>query len=211
MSKRPASRTPSPSTPVPIAVRLAQNGILSAAVGVFAKKGAVATRVEDLLKAADVARRTFYKYFSNKDDVLVALYQLATGELVRAVQSSGLQSADPLQGLHRGIDFYLDYHVGNAALIKVLVEHAIPSESPMAPLRRRFREQLIELLASAAERATGQRADPLTYTALLAALEGTSLYLVEDGEAPSPAAIARAKKVMHTMLDRVIGVAERPR
>lgn len=205
MSKR--ADPPQPA-PLPLSTRLAQNGILAAAVGVFARKGAVATRVEDLLKAADVARRTFYKYFSSKEDVLAALYELATGEIVRAVQATGESSGDPLQALHWGIDFYLDYHVGNAALIKILVEHAIRSDSPLAPLRRRFRAQLVEVMATAAARATGERADPLTYVALLAALEGTSLYLLEDG-APSPAAIARAKKVMHAMLDRVLGATKR--
>jgi AcrR family transcriptional regulator len=205
MNKRTALRAAAPSpSPLSLAVRLAHNGILSAAVGVFAKKGAVATRVEDLLKAADVARRTFYKYFGSKEDVLASLYELATADLVRAVQAQSEENRDPLVGLHRGIDFYLDYHVGNAALIKVLVEHAIPSDSALAPLRRRFRAQLVELMASAAERATGTRPDPLTCIALLVALEGTSLYLLEEGE-PSHAQIERAKKVMHGMLDRVIG------
>jgi AcrR family transcriptional regulator len=193
------------SQPLPLSSRLAQNGILAAAASVFTKKGAVATRVEDLLRAADVARRTFYKYFSSKEDVLAALYELATTELVRAVAGEATGTRDRLAALHRGIDVYLDYHVGNAALIKILVEHAIRSDSPLAPLRRSFRTQLVEIMGAAAHRATGERADPLTWVALLAALEGTSLYLVENG-APTAADLARAKKVMHTMLDRVIGV-----
>ena len=192
-------------TPVPLSARLAQNGILAAAAGVFTKKGAVATRVEDLLKAADVARRTFYKYFSSKEDVLAALYEVATGEIVRAIALQAGGGGDPLAALHRGIDFYLDYHVSSGGLIKILAEHAIRSDSPLAPLRRRFREQVVELMAAAVERATGQRHDPITYVALLVALEGTSLYLLEGERAPSASEIARAKKVMHAMLDRVIG------
>jgi AcrR family transcriptional regulator len=202
-------RSPAPSS-APLSVKLAQNGILAAAVGVFAKKGALATRVEDLLEAADVARRTFYRYFGSKEDVLAALYDLATGELVRAIQLLSSDD-DPLGGLHRVLDLYLDFHVGNGALIKVLVEEAIRSESPLAPMRRRFRDQMAGELARAAERATGEEQDPITFTALLAALEGTSLYLLEGHGAPSPQLVARAKRAMHRMLDRVAGVPERPR
>jgi AcrR family transcriptional regulator len=201
MSKR--SQQSAAPLPLSLAMRLAQNGILSAAVGVFTKKGAVATRVEDLLKAADVARRTFYKYFASKDDVLAALYDLATGELVRQVQAASEESGDPVAGLRQGIDVYLDYHASNAALVKILVEHAIPSDSVLAPIRRRFRGQCVELMASAAEKATGRRPDTMTCIALLGALECTSLFLVEDG-APSPAQIERTKKVMHRMLDSFI-------
>lgn len=211
MSKRaPNASSSPPMSSLALGARLAQNGILAAAVRVFAKKGIVATRVEDLLSAAAVARRTFYKYFGSKEDVLVALYELATRELVRAVEAVGGAADDPIAGLHRGIDVYLDYHAGNAALIRVLVEHAISSDSALAPLRRRFRARLVDLMASTAERATGERPDPLTCIALLVALEGTSLYLVESGE-PAPAEIGRAKQAMHRMLDRVLGAQPRRR
>jgi AcrR family transcriptional regulator len=191
----------------PIALRLAQNGILAAAVGVFAKKGAVATRVEDLLQAANVARRTFYRYFDSKEDVLAALYQLATGELVQLIESASEQR-EPIAALHRALDLYLDFHVDNGALIKVLVESAIRSDSPLAPLRRRFRDQMAGVLAQVTERAGGQKHDPILFLGLLAALEGTSLYLLEEG-APSRPLVARAKRAMHTMIDRVMAIDRR--
>jgi AcrR family transcriptional regulator len=190
--------------PTRISGRLQQNGILAAAASVFKKKGAVATRVEDLLRAADVARRTFYKYFESKEDVLAALYEVATQEIVAAVLRAG-DPSNPLVALHRGIDFYLDYHVSNATLIKILEEHAIRSDSPLAPLRRRFRTQMVEVMITVAESVANERVDPMTCVALLVALEGTSLYLVEGKEPPSASEIARAKKVMHRMLDRVLG------
>src|SRR4051794_37858423 len=59
-----------------LARRLAERGILISAIAVFTKKGAGATRVEDILESAGVARRTFYKYFRGKDDVLAGLYEL---------------------------------------------------------------------------------------------------------------------------------------
>src|ERR1700730_835353 len=65
--------------------RVVENGILAAAMKVFARRGFAATRVEDVLEEAGVARRTFYRYFTSKEDVLAAVYELATTELLRAL------------------------------------------------------------------------------------------------------------------------------
>ena len=197
-------RAASPAAPVSLSVRLAQSGILAAAAGVFARKGAAATRVEDLLEAAGVARRTFYKYFGSKEAVLCALYELATTELLRAVQGAG-DASDPLPTIRAGIDLYLDYHAENAALLKVIIEYSIRSDSPLAPLRRRFREQLVEILENAARAGSRHRHDRFTYVALISALEGLSLVLLEDGG--KPAEIARAKAAMHDLVERVLGAA----
>src|SRR5262249_46292847 len=51
----------------PLLERLATAGILRAAIDVFSRHGFAATRVEDILEAANVARRTFYKHFSSKE------------------------------------------------------------------------------------------------------------------------------------------------
>src|SRR5215475_13080759 len=101
----------------PLAARVAQSGVVAASVGVFARRGFVATRVEDILAAAGIARRTFYKYFQSKEDVLAAIYDFATGELLREIQSAAETSDDdPFASVLRGLDTYLDYHAENAPL-----------------------------------------------------------------------------------------------
>src|SRR5580658_5491801 len=62
--------------------RLGSAGIVGAAATVFARLGFAAARVEDILAAAGIARRTFYKSFSSKEDVRAAVYQLALRELL---------------------------------------------------------------------------------------------------------------------------------
>ena len=51
--------------------------ILKGAAGVFAKRGVRAASVEDILKAAGISRRTFYRFYKNKEDVLSAMSKLA--------------------------------------------------------------------------------------------------------------------------------------
>src|ERR1700704_6191626 len=113
---------------IDLASQVAQGAIVGPAVGVFTRMGFAATRVEDLLAAAGIARRTFYKYFRSKEEVLAAVYMLATGELLKAVRGAGAAGGasegteGPVAAMRRALDVYLDYHVDNAPLLKVLVE-----------------------------------------------------------------------------------------
>ncbi len=180
-----------------------RQSIVSGAIGVFAARSFAEVRVEDILDAAKVARRTFYKHFRNKDEVLAAIYDFATGELLRAMQASALEPRDPLQIAHRVLDVYFDFHQANPRLLGTLMQQARNPSSPLAPYRRRFRDQLVELMDRAVRGALGDRHDPLLYVALLAALEGTSLDLLLD-EADDRE-VGRARKVMHELLDCTLG------
>lgn len=187
--------------------RVAQTSITAAAVAVFARLGYAATRVEDLLEGAGISRGTFYKYFQSKEDVLAAVYELATGELVRAMREATAASAEPLQAILLGLDLYLDYHVDNAPLLRVLVEQAIRSESPIAAARQRFRDELVRSIEEAVKASGGEKQDAMLYAALLSALEGLSLELLRraPGEAKIPRAkVQRAKRVMRLLIARVL-------
>ncbi len=183
-----------------LSTKLAQGGIIAAAAEVFARQGFAAARVEDLLEAAGIARRTFYKYFTGKEEVLAALYELATTELYKAVASAAT-SGDALGAVRAGVDAYLDYHADNARLLRVLVEQAIRSDSPLSPLRRRFRDELAQLIDAAVRARTGEVNDVMLYTALISALEGLSLDLLSSGASSND--VTRAKRVMHLLIDRV--------
>jgi AcrR family transcriptional regulator len=185
-----------------LAKRIARGGIVAAAAVVFARQGFASARVEDILAAAGIARRTFYKYFESKEDVLAALYEVATAELLASISRA---SGDNLDAVRAALDAYLDYHVENAALVKVLTEQAIRSDGPLAVMRRRFRADLVRLLDHAVRTRTGEQHDPMLYAALVSALEGLSLdLLVDDVREETPRDVARAKQVMHLILDRVL-------
>jgi AcrR family transcriptional regulator len=192
-AKRPATLS--------LSARLARNEIVGAAVGVFSRMGFRATRVEDVIAAAGISRRTFYKYFAGKDEVLAAIYEVATGELLGAMRAAAESSADPLDGLRLGLDVYLEFHVQNATLVRILVEQGMRADSALAPLRKLFRARLVEL---AARTTVGAPAEPWLHLALISAMEGLSLELLDTGH-PDARDVARAKHAAHTLLDRVLG------
>jgi len=194
---------------VALSSRLTQGGVIAAAVGVFSKLGFAATRVEDILDAAGIARRTFYKHFDGKEGVLTAVYELATGELLKVMRSAAVPEENPFDAIRRGLDVYLDYHVQNAALVRVLVEQAVRSDSPLFAVRKHFRSDLVRLVDDAVRASSGETNDPLLYVALISSLEGVSLELLAEGA--TPAAVHRAKRVMHQLLERVLPPARAAR
>jgi AcrR family transcriptional regulator len=176
-----------------------ENGILAAAMKVFARRGFAATRVEDVLEEARIARRTFYRYFTSKEDVLAAVYELATEELLRAFDEASESVVDPLSGVRAGVELYLDFHVENAALLRVLIEQSVRSDSPLAGQRRRLRARILSTLVRAADTRGVAPLDGFTYVALVSALEGVALELLEG--AASPSDVDRAKKAIHALVE----------
>src|SRR5882672_5525651 len=62
--------------------------ILRAATTVFGRLGYGATSVEAILAEATVSRRTFYKTFRSKDDVLRVLFENSVSMLLGAVRDA---------------------------------------------------------------------------------------------------------------------------
>jgi AcrR family transcriptional regulator len=189
-----------------LAVQLAESAIVAASVDVFARRGFAATRVEDLLEAAKLSRRTFYKYFSSKEAVLTALYEVSTRQLLEAIKAPPPpgKKRDALERVRHGMDLYLDYHVENASLVRVLVEQAILSDSPLYAARLRFHAELIRMLDDAVREKTGEAHDPMLYVALLSALEGLSVQMLATGATAK--GVARAKRVVHLLMNRTLAL-----
>ena len=164
---------------------------MEGAIDVFAAKGLRATRVQDLLEAGGVARRTFYKHFQSKEDVLARLYEVATAELLETLDRAR-DTDDPLAGLRDALDGYLEFHVTNHAIARVLIEEATRSDSPLHPRRERFRAALIDALSRATHDLTGRTLDDYVFVALISGLEGISLELLAGERGAEDIARARA-------------------
>src|SRR5204863_4624 len=63
--------------------------------------------VEDLLAAAGVSRRTFYRLYQSKEDVAEALYHLGTEALLDACRQAVSRETEPLEQLQGCIDTHL--------------------------------------------------------------------------------------------------------
>ena len=185
-----------------VTAHAARGAILAAAAKVFSRQGIAATRVEDILVAAKIARRTFYRYFASKEEVLAALYEVWTAEMIRAVEDARTrQPGTPLAAIHAGIDVFLGFYRSGPRAMRELVELAMRSDSLLAPRRRWAREQVVRLLDDAVRAADGRRLDPYLFLGLLGALEGLCLELGPDAGA---ADLDRVRKVLHALVDHAL-------
>jgi len=207
MTKRPSrASTPPTMTKDALETVFAKRAVLASAMSVFARQGIEPTRIEDLLQASKVSRRTFYKWFRSKDEVVSALYEEATGELVKIIESAAKGvGGTALGALRQGLDLYLDFHVDNAKLLRALVERAVQSDSPLAERRRWLQRELVQLLSDASRSIGERRLEPYVFYAMIGALEGLSLHLLGQ-KTIAAADVARAKTTMHALLDHCLGV-----
>lgn len=179
--------------------QLAQGAILAAAIDVFTRLGVAKARVEDVLVAAGVSRRTFYKRFRSKEDLLLALYEAATAQIMAAIRSDdGGESRSPREAFSRAIEVYLDVVSSNGALAGVLLSESLRPGSPLAAVRRRFRDGLIAEANAALRQAAVPPMDATLAVAVLAGIEGLSIELVERGA--SRAEFAHARAVAHELV-----------
>ncbi|HYM00940.1 MAG TPA: TetR/AcrR family transcriptional regulator [Blastocatellia bacterium] len=91
-----------------------RNEIMDAAQRLFLKQGVPSTTVEQITSAADVAKGTFYLYFSSKDDVLTALGDRFGEEHLARIEAAVARRSDAdWKGklgawAHACVQFYLD-------------------------------------------------------------------------------------------------------
>ena len=170
--------------------------ILSAASRVFADKGARQATVEDILQAADVSRRTFYRFFRNKDEVLAALYQVACGLVLDAIRTAAGTTPEPMKKLERCVDAFLAFNRTDGNLMRVLEAEALRPESLLEPLRAKLLDNLTDVVLDILGE---RRPDPLVIRGALVALEGISHRVHSEGDI-TDARLGRARRAMVRVL-----------
>jgi AcrR family transcriptional regulator len=93
--------------------------LLAAAERLFAERGFLAVRLEDIGAAAGVSGPAIYRHFPNKESLLVELLVGVSTRLLdgaRGVRSNQTDAAAALNGL---IDFHLDFALGEPDLIRI--------------------------------------------------------------------------------------------
>lgn len=152
--------------------------ILLHSMAVFNQQGLEQTSVQDLLDAAHISRRTFYKYFSSKLDVLESLFALSS-EVLLARFRSELHDAETREALlARFIGIYFDYQFSFGKIIGLMLEEAMRSASPLAVHRERSMVVVRDILIHELEHFAGYTPAPYYVMSLLWALEGGSLQVL---------------------------------
>jgi AcrR family transcriptional regulator len=178
--------------------------ILFGAASAFGAKGYADTAVEDVLKAARISRRTFYRFFRSKEDLFEELYEAASMVFLQSLRNAAALGAEPMEKLKNCLEVYLRAPQTAGAIFHVLQLEATRPGSKLAARRQFIYDALIEMLGDGIRAMQGRTLDPLILRGLIAANESISLHVFSatDGSEPE---IQRAKQamlhLMHAALD----------
>jgi AcrR family transcriptional regulator len=176
----------------------ARSLVLRGAAVALARKGARETTVEDILAASGISRRTFYRFFEGKDDVMLALYQVGTQGLLTACRAALEQTTDPLSRLERCIDVHLVNARALSRLVFVLGGEAQHHESPLHAPRMQAHAELCALLS---EGSPHPERDVWVVRALILALEGLVRFALEEGDEGRAVSEQSLRSVKRAMMD----------
>jgi AcrR family transcriptional regulator len=93
--------------------------LLAAAERLFAERGFLAVRLEDIGAAAGVSGPAIYRHFPNKESMLVELLVGISARLLAGARDVRARNADAAAALDGLIDFHLDFAFGEPDLIRI--------------------------------------------------------------------------------------------
>ncbi len=145
--------------------------IVDAAKQVCCENGVHGLTVELILRTAGVSRPTFYKFFRNKDEVLDLISKDVNQKLVDAVSKVFIKQKPDEAGLVAVIDAYLDWGIGEGAIVGRLYQ-AIKDETSLVTKNREDTvRQVIMVLQRAMVDFGRLEQDPLLLDALINTVE----------------------------------------
>lgn len=207
---RKSSRPELPkASKAPMSELSARTRILQGAATVFADMGVRATSVEDILKAAGVSRRTFYKAYDSKEAVMVELYRMGTDSLLGACMIAVSEGKTPLERIRGCIDAHLRSARHFGRLVFVLGGEAHRYESLLHARRMEVHEALASLFVTATAGHLSKPVDPLLFRALILAIEGMTRMVLEEGDegrAVTDESVERAREVMVHLVRQALGL-----
>jgi AcrR family transcriptional regulator len=187
--------------------------LLAAAERLFAERGFLAVRLEDIGAAAGVSGPAIYRHFPNKESLLVELLVGISTRLLAGARDVASQHSDPAEALGGLIDFHLDFALGEPDLIRI--QDRDLAHLPAAAERqvRRAQRQYVEVwVAILRQRDPGlAEADArLMAHAVFGLLNSTphSMKPLNNVRA-KPARVTRAREVMRAMTFAALGSGDR--
>lgn len=173
--------------------------ILRGAAAEFGEKGYDATSIDGILEASDVARRTFYQFFSDKGDVLDDLFDLVMEVWGELFAEAARSEAPPQVKLKRAVRVCIGGFSFAGRLIRVLLTEALRPGSPLEGRYRKILDGLTATIQPAYEAAVGREVDPKYIRAQLVAVFAIALDL-NLSPASTRAELEEAQRLMIRMI-----------
>jgi AcrR family transcriptional regulator len=141
--------------------RLAQTELTTVAQDLFVTQGYADTTVDQIAAAAGMSKRTFFRYFASKDDLVIGKYDLLGDRMADALDAR--PADEPVwQSLRRTLDIAVGYVEDPQLRARNDAMDQIVQSTPQLNARYLEKLQRIQhlLIARVARRLAGKDADP---------------------------------------------------
>jgi AcrR family transcriptional regulator len=180
--------------------------ILRGAAAVFGRLGYGATSVEGILAHAGVSRRTFYKHFRSKQDVLRVLFENSVTMLLGAVRDEERTARSARERLSASVDAYVRVQARAGPLARVLLLEQFTPGSPLVVQRDAAMAAFTALITEAIVREGRTPPDPILVHAVVAALNQIAVQMAAEypeGDWDVPRAKTAMLRVLVALDERI--------
>lgn len=177
--------------------------LLSAAERLFAERGFLAVRLEDIGAAAGVSGPAIYRHFPNKESLLVELLVGISARLLAGARDVTARSSDAAAALDGLIDFHLDFALGEPDLIRIQDRDLAHLPAAAEKQVRKAQRQYVEVWVAVLRELNPKLAEAdarLAAHAVFGLLNSTPHSMKSaDNSRTKPARAARSRAVMRAM------------
>lgn len=120
--------------------------LLAVACELFAAKGYASTSIEDVVARARVSRTAFYRFFSNKEECMLAVFERGSESTVGALKDVAGRDLDPAAKVAAGIEAFVEVLAGDPALARVLLIEAVGVSPSVEAARHAVRMEFADVI-----------------------------------------------------------------
>ncbi|MBZ0232613.1 MAG: TetR/AcrR family transcriptional regulator, partial [Deltaproteobacteria bacterium] len=150
--------------------------LLIAAEAVWSDVGYAASRVEDVLKVADVSRATFYQHFRGKEELAAALLDRAIEVLLEAAARRSLGGTTYEEKVAAALDAYLELWERHGRIVSELTVEALRPGSSLGPVRKRAVDAAVAVLSAQFQLQRGVPIEPMVVRHLILGIEAVLMH-----------------------------------
>ncbi|MFF7939513.1 TetR/AcrR family transcriptional regulator [Nocardia gamkensis] len=157
--------------------------IVLATAEVFTRTGSRGLSVAQIIEQAGLARPTFYRYFGNANEPLLAVLDSSNEGLVGGIRAALAGTDEPVELGIRLIDAYLDWARGHGPMLRPLFAELHDPGSPVSAYRERALDDIRDLVRETFAELGRPVPSPLDLDAALHLCEYV-VYRISAGTAP---------------------------
>ncbi|WP_430420582.1 TetR/AcrR family transcriptional regulator [Phenylobacterium sp.] len=177
-----------------------REALIRAGRELFSERAVDAVAIDDIVRAADVAKGSFYNHFTDRDDLVRAVVGQVRAQVEARVGEVNAGVEDPARRMARAICVYQRYALDAPRDARVLIRVHSGLASPGSPLNRGVFDDISAGLA------TGRFTIATTEAALVFAMGASQAAMARTSADPQPAAAVSLAQQVCTLILRGLGV-----